>query len=185
MENVSNIYFCYLNSVLLITLIVINQRSKTTVLNPPQAAEIFNANNSLNPHKTCNYNISVAFLCLGNAILAPIVTLYFAVAFEHDFFSQSFKTAKIIYLFKAGKKKYYKQLLTNIHTTKPIKSIGKNDKKSTDKIWKIETVALSAVVFLPIKNRLLNFFEKHQILYYYSYAFKEKHCTLQALLRVA
>ena len=43
-----------------------NSVNSAIVLDPPQSIEIFNAINSLNPHKACRYSyISASFLCLG------------------------------------------------------------------------------------------------------------------------
>ena len=63
-----------------------NAVNSTTVLDPPQSIEIFNAINSLNSHKACRYNyISASFLCLGYEVLILTLTVYFDVAFKQVF----------------------------------------------------------------------------------------------------
>ena len=45
-----------------------------------------------------------AFLRLGNKVLAPFLTAYFEIALEFVFFPHIFKTAKVIPVFKTGKR---------------------------------------------------------------------------------
>ena len=79
--------------------------SSTIVLDPPQPVEIFSVINSLNPHKTSGYdNISAYFLKLGNEVLAPILTAYFTWVFKKGIFPCTFKTAKVVSIFKTGNK---------------------------------------------------------------------------------
>ena len=79
--------------------------NSTTVFNPPNSLVIYNAINALNSHKACAYNdISVAFLRLGNKVLAPFFTAYFKIILKFVFFPQIFKTAKVIPVFITGKR---------------------------------------------------------------------------------
>ena len=82
------------------------------------------------------------FLRLGNEILAPILPVYFGLAFELGFFPQIFKTAKVVPIFKAGDK----HLVRNY---RPISLLS----------------CLSKVLEKVIKNQCINFFEKHEIFY--------------------
>ena len=138
-----------------------NPVSQTIVLEPPHPIEVFNAINSLNLHKASGYDISSFFLRLGNEILAPILSVYFGVVFELGFFSQIFKTAKVVPIFKAGDK----HLVRNYC---PISLLS----------------CLSKVLEKIIKNRFMNFFEKHEIFYDFQYGFREKRSVMHALLDV-
>ena len=61
--------------------------------------------NSLNPHTASNYdNIFAHFLRLGKEVLAPILTAYFTWVFEKGIFPCTFKTAKVVPIFKTGNK---------------------------------------------------------------------------------
>ena len=129
---------------------------------PPNSLKICNAINALNLHKACSYDdISAAFLHLGNEVLAPFLTAYFEIVLEFVFFSQIFKTAKVIPVFKTGKRN-----LTNNYP--PISLLP----------------SLSKVLEKLIKICLLKFFDKNQILYENQYGFREKYSTLHALLDV-
>ena len=136
--------------------------SQTIVLEPPQPIEVFNAIISLNLHKASGYdNISSFFLCLGNEILATIMSVYFGVVFELRFFPQIFKTAKVVPIFKTGDK----HLVRNY---RPISLLP----------------CLSKVLEKVIKNRFINLFEKHEIFYEFQYGFREKRGVIHALLDV-
>ena len=129
-----------------------NPVSQTIVLEPPQSIEVFNAINSLNLHQASGYdNISSFFLRLGNEILATILSVFFGVVFELGIFPQIFKTAKVVPIFKAGDK----HLVRNY---RPISLLS----------------CLSKVLEKVIKNRFINFFEKHEIFYDFQYGFREK-----------
>ena len=76
----------------------------SVILDPPQPVRIFYATTSLKLHKACGCdNISAALLCMGNKILAPIITVYFAVAFEHGFFLKFLKLQKQCLFLKVRK----------------------------------------------------------------------------------
>ena len=125
--------------------------ASTIVLDPPQPMKIFNVINSLSPHKASGYdNISAYFLRLGNKILAPIVTAYFTWAFEKGIFPCTFKTAKVVPIFKTG----YKNSVNNY---RPISLLP----------------SLSKVLEKLIKICVVKFFDKHDILYDYQYGFRE------------
>ena len=139
-----------------------NAIPSTIVLEAPQPLEIYNAINSLNPHKACGYdNISSLFLRTGNEVLAPILFVYFAYVFEQGVFPQTIKKAKVIPIFKSGNKSFTSNY-------RPISLLP----------------SLSKVLEKLIKNRLIKFFHKHNILYNYQYGFREKHSVLHALLDV-
>ena len=79
--------------------------NSSIVFDPPNSLEIYDAINALNPHKACGYDdISAAFLRLGNEVQAPFLTAYFEIVLEFVFFPQIFKTAKVIPVFKKGKR---------------------------------------------------------------------------------
>ena len=85
--------------------------NSTIVFDPPNSLEIYNAINALNPQKACGYDdISTAFLRLSNEVLATFLTAYFEIVLDFVFFSQIFKTAKVIPVYKTGKRS-----LTNNH----------------------------------------------------------------------
>ena len=81
--------------------------------------------------------------------------------FELGFFPQIFKTAKVVPIFKAGDK----HLVRNYRPISPLSCLSK---------------ALEKV----IKNRFINFFEKHEIFYDFQYGFREKRGVMHALLDV-
>ena len=136
--------------------------SQTIVLDPLQPIEIFNVISSLNPHKATGYdNISSYFLRIGNKILAPVLSLLFECVFELGVFPQIFKTAKVIPIHKSGSKK----LVSNYRLISLLPSLSKVFEKL-------------------IKHRLVNFFNKHNVLYDYQYGFRKKHSVIHALLDV-
>ena len=136
--------------------------SQTIVLDPPQSVEIFNAINSLNSHKATGYhNISSYFLRLENKILTPVLSLFLECLFELGVFPQIFKTAKVIPIHKSCNKK----LVSNYRPTFLLPSLSKVLKKL-------------------IKHRLVNFFNKHNVLYDYQCGFRRKHSVIHALLDV-
>ena len=117
--------------------------------------------NSLNPHKASGYdNISAYFLRLGNEVLAPILTAYFTWAFEKGIFPCTFKTAKVVTIFKTGNK-------NSVNNYRPISLLP----------------SLSKVLEKLIKIRFVKFFDKYYILYDYQYGFRE-HSVLHLLLDV-
>ena len=81
--------------------------------------------------------------------------------FEFGFFPQIFKTAKVVPIFKAGDK----YLVRNY---RPISLLS----------------CFSKVLEKVIKNRFINFFEKHEIFYDFQYGFREKRGVMHALLHV-
>ena len=135
--------------------------SQTIVLDPPQPKEIFNVISSLNPHKATGYDISSYFLRIGNKILAPVLSLFFECVFELGVFPQIFKTTKVIPIHKSDNKK----LVSNY---RPISLLP----------------SLSKVLEKVIKHRLVNFFNKHNVLYDYQCGFRKKHSVINALLDV-
>ena len=136
--------------------------SSTIVVDPPQRVEIFNVINSSNHHKGSGYdNIYAYFLRLGNEVLAPILTAYFTWAFEKGIFPCTFKTAKVVPIFKTGNK-------NSVNNYRPISFLP----------------SLSRVLEKLIKIRFVKFFDKYDILYDYQYGFREGHSVLHALLDV-
>ena len=126
--------------------------NSTIVFDPSNSLEIYNAINALNPHKSCGYDdISATFLRLDNEVLAPFLTAYFEIVLEFVFFSQIFKTAQVIPVFRTGKRN-----LNNNY--RPISLLS----------------SLSKVLEKLIKIRLLKFFDKHQVLYENQYGFRKK-----------
>ena len=124
--------------------------SQTIVLDLPQPIEIFNVINSLNPRKANGYdNISSYFLRIGNKISAPALSLFFECVFELGVFPQIFKTAEVIPIHKSSNKK----LVSNY---RPISLLP----------------SLSKVLEKLIKHQLVNFFNKHNVLYDYQYGFR-------------
>ena len=83
------------------------------------------------------------------------------MVFELGFFPQIFKTAKVVPIFKAGDK----HLVRNYC---PISLLS----------------CLSKVLEKVIKNRFINFFEKHEISYDFHYGFRKKRGVMHALLDV-
>ena len=136
--------------------------SSTIVLDPPQPVEIFNVINSLNPHKASGYdNISAYFLRLGNEVFAPILTAYFTRAFEKEIFPCTFKTVKVVPIFKTSNK-------NSVNNYRPISLLP----------------SLSKVLEKLIKNRFVKFFDKYDILRDYQYGLREGHSVLHSLLDV-
>ena len=133
-----------------------NAISSTMVLEPPEPLEIFYAINFLNQHQACGHdNISSLFLRMGNEVLALILHEYFAFVFEQDVFPQILKNAKIVPLFKFGNRSFTSNYC-------PISLLSR----------------LSKVLEKLVKNRLICFFDKHNIFYNYQYGFREKHNVL-------
>ena len=74
---------------------------ETIVLDAPQPAEIYNLINLLNPSKASGKDdISPFFVRLAAEVLAPFLTVYFGFCFELGFFPSTFKTAKVVPIFK-------------------------------------------------------------------------------------
>ena len=101
------------------------------------------------------------FIGLGAKVLAPLLSVYFGFYFELGFFPSTFKTAKVVPIFKSGNK----HLVQNY---RPISLLP----------------CLSKVLEKLIKSRLLKFLTKHKILCDLQYGFREKHTVLRALLDV-
>ena len=119
----------------------------TIVFDPANSLEIYNAINALNPHKACGYDdISAAFLRLGNEVLAPFLTAYFEIVLEFVFFPQIFKTAKVIPVFRTGKRN-----LTNNY--RPI-SLLPSLSKVLEKLIKIRLlkILISTKIFMKIST---------------------------------
>ena len=95
-------------------------------------------------------------------ILAPVLFLYFVHAFELGLFPKIFKTAKLIPIFKSGNKQ-------NIQNYCPISLLP----------------SLSKFLEKLIKNRLINFFDKYEIIYDYQYEFRENRSVVHRLLDVS
>ena len=127
--------------------------SSSIVLDPPQPVEIFNAINSLNPHKACGFDsISAAVLQLDNEVLAPVLAYYFSCAFKLGVFPNYFKTAKVIPIFKSGNK----NLVSNY--------------RSISLLTTLSEVLEKLITGCPVK-----FFDQHNIWYEYQHGFREKH----------
>ena len=124
--------------------------------------EIFNAINSLNPHKANGYdNIFAYFFRLGNEVFAPILTAYFTCAFQKGIFPCTFKTVEVVPLFKTGNQ-------NSVNNYRPI-SLLPSLSKELEKLLKV---------------RFVKFFDKHDILCDYHYGFREWHNVLHSLLDV-
>ena len=137
--------------------------SSSIVLDPPPSVEIFNVIISLYPHKACGFDsISAAFLQLGNNVLAPVRSFYFSCAFQLEVIPNYFKTAKVIPIFKSGNK----NLVSNYYLISLL-------------------TTLSKVLEKLIKDRLVKFFDKHNIWYECQYGCREKHSVSHALLHVS
>ena len=135
---------------------------ETIVLDAPQYAEIYNLINTVNPCKASGKDdISPFFNRLGAEVLAPFLSVYFGFCFELAFFPSTFKTAKVVPIFKSGNK----HLVQNY---RPISLLP----------------CLSKVLEKLIKSRLLKFLTKHKILYDLQYGFREKHSVFHVLLDV-
>ena len=135
---------------------------QTIVLHNPEPIEVYNIINSLNLHKASGHDdIPSFFLRLGNEVLAPVLSVYFGLAFDIGHFPQIFKTAKVIPIFKSGSK----QQASNY---RPISLLP----------------CLSKVQEKLIKTRLVNFFKNNNVLYEYQYGFRENHSVVHALLDV-
>ena len=77
---------------------------ETIILDAPQLAEIYNLINTLNPSKASGKDdISPFFIRLRAEVLAPFLSVYFGFCFELGFFPSTFKTAKVVPIFKSGK----------------------------------------------------------------------------------
>ena len=87
--------------------------------------------------------------------------MYFGFCFELGFFPSTFKTAKVVPIFKSGNK----HLVQNY---RPISLLS----------------CLSKVLEKLIKSRLLKFLTKHKILYDLQFGFRGKNSVLHALLHV-
>ena len=98
---------------------------------------------------------------MGNKVLAPILTTYFTWIFEKVIFPCTFKTAKVVPIFKTGDK-------NSVNNYRPISLLPN----------------LSKVLEKLIKIRFVKFFDKYNILYDYQYGFREGHSVLHSLLDV-
>ena len=139
-----------------------NQTSNSICLTPPSAIEIFNTIMSLNPAKASGHdNISTYFLRISASVLAPFLELYFGKAFKYGNFPTSLKIAKVIPLFKSGTKH-------EAQNYRPISLLS----------------SLSKVLEKLIKERLVKFLHKHNIIFEHQYGFRENHSTTHALIDI-
>lgn len=139
-----------------------NSVPQTIVLTPPLPIEIYKIIQTLNIGKASgNDDIPSYFLRLGNEVLSPILSHYFAYCFNLGIFPQIFKTAKVVPIHKSGNK----QLVNNY---RPISLLS----------------CLSKVLEKLIKTRLDKFFKKHNVIYDYQYGFRENFGVTHALLDV-
>ena len=126
-----------------------NAISLSVVLESPEPLKIFHDINFLNQQKACGHdNILSLFLRRENKVLAPIICEYFAFVFEQSVFPQILKMAKVIPIFKSGNRSFTSNY-------RPMSLLP----------------SLSKVVEKLVKNRLICFFDKHNILYNYQYGF--------------
>ena len=125
---------------------------ETIVLDAPQPAEIYNPINPLNPRKASGKDdISPFSIRLGAEVLAPFLSVDCGFCFKLGFFPSTFKTTKVVSIFKSGNK----HLVQNY---RPISLLP----------------CLSKVLEKLINSRLLKFLIKHKILYDLQYGFREK-----------
>ena len=135
---------------------------QTIALHNPEPIEVYSIINSLNLHKASGHDdILSFFLRLGNEVLAPVLSVYFGLAFDIGLFPQIFKTAKVMLIFKSGSKQ-------QANNYRPISLLP----------------CLSKVQEKLIKTRLVNFFKNNNVLYEYQYGFRENHSVVHALLDV-
>ena len=138
-------------------------RIKSSIfLEPPRVNEVIIVINSLNSHKSHGHDDIPPFLLqVASSILAPVLCYFIDNAFQFGIFPQSFKIAKIIPIYTAGK--------TNSMTNyRPISIL----------------TCFSKLIEKLIHKRLTNFFQKNSVLCNTQYGFQSNLSTTHALLDV-
>ena len=138
-----------------------NQVKSSIYFDPPRINEVMNLINSLNLSKAVGHdNIAPYFLRVASNILAPALCYFFDNAIQFGVFSRNCKIAKIIPLFKAGKKE-----VNNYH---PISIL----------------TCLSKIFEKFIYTCLVSFFQKHSVIAETQYGFQNNKSTSHAILDV-
>ena len=139
-----------------------NRDLPTIYMEPPRINEVINVIHSLQMHKSVGHdNISPFYLRVASTIIAPILCYFIDYAFTLGIFPQSCKIAKIIPIFKSGKR-------DNLTNYRPISIL----------------TCFSKIIEKLIHKRLSSFFEKHSVLTKYQYGFRNSMSTTHAILDV-
>ena len=138
-----------------------NKVKSSIYFDPPRINEVINLINSLNLSKTVGQdNIAPHFLRVASNILAPALRYFFDNAIKFGVFPRNCKIAKIIPLFKAGKKE--------VNNYRPISIL----------------TCLSKIFEKLIYTRLVSFFQKHSVIAETQYDFPNNKSTSHAILDV-
>ena len=138
-----------------------NKVKSSISFDPPRINEVINLINSLNLRKAVGHdNIAPYFLRVASNILAPALCYFFDNAIKLGVFPRNCKIAKIIPLFKAGKKE--------VNNYRPISILS----------------CLSKIFEKLIYTYLVSFFRKHSVLAETQYGFQNNKSTSHAILDV-
>ena len=139
-----------------------NEVKSSIYFDPPRINEVINLINSLNLSKAVGHdNIAPYFLRVASNILAPALCYFFDNAIQFGVFPPNCKIAKIIPLFKAGKKE-------EVNNYRPMSIL----------------TCLSKTFEKLIYTRLVSFFQKHSVIAETQYGFQNNKSISYAILDV-
>ena len=137
-----------------------NKVKSSIYFDPPRINEVINLINSLNLSKGVGHdNIAPYFLRVASNILAPALCYFFDNAVQFGVFPRNCKIAKIIPLFKAGKKE-------EVNNYRPTSIL----------------TCLSKIFEKLIYTCLVSFFQKHSVIAETQYGFQNNKSTVLLML---
>ena len=136
--------------------------SPSIYLDVPELSEIINAINDLNINKAIGYDhISPYFLRIGSTILAPYIQVFIDYCFTNGIFPENGTTAKVVPIFKKGKR-------DNPTNYRPISIL----------------TCFAKILERIIYKRLFTFLKKHNVILDSQYGFQSNRSTNHALIDV-
>ena len=139
----------------------LNDKVKNTIfLEPPRVNEILNIINSLKSKKCCDDNVIPShFIKVAGDILAPYLSYFFYLSFDFGIFPDFLKIASLIPIHKIDSK-------CDMTNYRPISIL----------------LCLFQILEKLIKDRIMSFLNKHNILYPYQYGFRKDYSSSHAVL---
>ena len=114
-----------------------------------------------NTNSTGHDNFSIKFIKISYSILAPALAKIFNLAINAGIYPSNLKIAKVIPIFKKGDQ-------TSINNYRPISILS----------------PLNKIFEKILYSRLINYINKHNLLYKFQYGFRKKHSTEHALIEL-
>lgn len=139
-----------------------NRNPASLYLEPARVNEVINLINSINVNKSVGHdNIPPYFLRIASFIIAPVLCYYINNAFQYGIFPSTCKIAKVVPIFKSGKK----DQVTNY---RPISIL----------------TCFSKIFEKLICTRIVSFFNKHSVIHPNQYGFQKQLSTSHAVIDV-